>query len=606
MNTSFAARGCRWQALPIILTALLCAGRAVGAPQGELDVTFGENGRMIIQVADSKFGSAISRQPADGKLLLPGYYSGSNGGLDFAVLRLNSDGSADDSFGSHGIAIMDFGNFDAVATELAVQADGGIIVAGSARSGPGQLDFALARLNADGTLDSTFGGDGLVTLDLGGVAESISGIVLLQSGEIVTVGMTDANGDQDAAFLRFGSNGALDSSFGAGPIAGSTIVGANGRTDELYSLIRQPDGKLVACGTTVYVDNGVDLISNMLAVRVNPDGSVDLSFGSNGSSEIAGDWQFASAEDCAALPNGVIVLAGFGGDPGFSKPTLVRLLPDGRPDTAFGNAGISKITVGRTAWARAIVRLDDGALGVTGSSLPLERTSLPTDLFVARLDAASGQLDAAFGDQGATIVDFGRLSQASIVDGRGLIAQADGKLIAVGDDLRSSLALARLSLAITGNAGFAGFVETSAQVVEGADLVITVRRTGGGTGSLSVDYDTIAGTAIAPGDMTAVSGTLTWMAGDMASKSIAVPIANDGIAESAESFSVVLSNSSNGLAASQFVVDIASSDTGGSGSGGSSGGGGGITGIQELTAMALIWAFAMRQRRREYQEPKRS
>ena len=104
-----------------------------------------------------------------------------------------------------------------------MQPDGKIIVVGSASADETHFDFALARLNADGAVDSTFGSNGRVTVDLGGNNESISDLVPLQSGKFVVVGTTDAKGDQDAVFARFGANGALDATFGTGSIAGTTI-----------------------------------------------------------------------------------------------------------------------------------------------------------------------------------------------------------------------------------------------------------------------------------------------------------------------------------------------------------------------------------------------
>jgi hypothetical protein len=228
-------------------------------------------------------------------------------------------------------------------------------------------------------------------------------------------------------------------------------------------------------------------------------------------------------------------------------------------------------------------------------------------MFVARIDSDSGLLDSTFGSNGVTIVTFGVLDRSLHAEGRGLIAQADGKLIAVGQgDFGSTLALARVDPAGSGSAGFAGFISTSEAVTEGAaNLVVTVRRTGGSKGSLSVSYNTIAGTATAPGDFTAASGTLTWQSGDMDPKSIIVPITNDTIAESVERFSIVLTNSTGGLAASEVGVDITDSSTvlqGGGGGGGlgtalQGGGGGGGLGIEELIALALILAFTTQRRR---------
>ena len=152
-------------AVASLLATVLCTGAALAAPGGELDATFGENGRLTFQ--EASLGGAVLQQP-DGKLLvLAGYAASFTDGLDFAVLRLHPDGSRDESFGETGRVAIDFaGSFDYV-TRIALQPDGKIIAAGASTDATGS-DFALARFNPDGSIDSTFDGDGLVTLDLGG------------------------------------------------------------------------------------------------------------------------------------------------------------------------------------------------------------------------------------------------------------------------------------------------------------------------------------------------------------------------------------------------------------------------------------------------------
>jgi uncharacterized delta-60 repeat protein len=231
-------------AVASLLATTLCTGPALAAPGGELDATFGKNGRLTIQ--EASFGGAILQQP-DGKLLvLAGYAASSTGSLDFAVLRLHPDGSRDESFGTSGRVMIDFaGSYDYV-TRLALQPDGKIIAAGASTGATGS-DFALARFNPDGSIDVTFDGDGLVTLDLGGDYEGVEGILLLENGQFVITGTTyaDSNPNIYITFARFDNDGALDSTFGTGPIAGTTLIDAGGVP---FWITRQPDGKFVACG----------------------------------------------------------------------------------------------------------------------------------------------------------------------------------------------------------------------------------------------------------------------------------------------------------------------------------------------------------------------
>jgi len=590
-------------AVASLLATMLSAGAALAAPGGELDATFGENGRLTIKEARldghaiyQQARSAILQQP-DGKLLVAGQATSSTNGFDFAVLRINPDGSLDESFGTNGRVMIDFAGFDDFATELALQADGKIIAAGTSTSATGS-DFAFARLDTDGSIDATLDGDGLVTLDLGGGYEQVRGILLLEDGQLVITGRTYANDNMDMAFARFDTDGALDPTFGTGPIAGTTLIDAsdaNGegfQNDEPFWITRQVDGKYVACG--VADTDYWDYAGNMVAVRVNPDGSIDTGFGINGVSRIETDgW----ANACISMPDGTIMLAGVQG----RDLVVARLTSDGSKDTTFGNSGSSRIDIGDAEWVQAMAPLNDGRLGVTGGVVGTRGIS--TDMYFARVDPNSGLLDESFGNNGVTIIDFGMEDKSAWSEGLTLIQQTDGKLVAAGITTGGSIALARVDPAGTGNTGFAGFVETSANVTEGtAELVLSVRRTGGSTGQLSVDYDTVAGTATTPGDFTPSFGTLHWTSGDMDAKSIRVPITDDNIAEGNENFTIVLSNSSGGLAASEFLVTITEKGPPSPSSGGGpqprppSGGGGGL-------CLDLLMLLAMRKWQRRLGAP---
>jgi len=586
----------------VAIVLVFLASRALASPGGELDPTFGDHGRIIYQGADSTFSGTAYLQPTDGKLLFAGTHSRGMGGSDFAVLRVNSDGSADQAFGTLGIVIIELSN-DANATKVAVQPDGKILIAGSARTGSADQDFALARLNADGTLDSTFGKQGRVTLDLGGTDDILTDIELLENGQIVVVGKAVGDGIQSAAFARFEMDGSLDTSFGTGPIAGATIVPASNKGavgyDEPFIMTRQPDGKLVACGSYVRVSNGFDYFADMMAIRINTDGSLDVSFGTNGVSRTTTGR--GGAMSCVAMPDGHLLVGGQGGT---RQATLVRLTPEGAMDPTFGAAGVAAFNVGVGASSDTIVLLGDGSVAVGGRTWPLENTDEPTDVFVARIDPDSGSLDSTFGDKGITIVTSGYLGRSSVnwsTSLASLVTQADRIFVTVASSHDGSLAVARVNPAGTGSQGFAGFVSTTATVDEDAGTVaVTVRRTGGSTGILSVDYTTSPNTATPPGDFTSVSGTLTWQSGDMDPKTITVPITKDATGEPTERFTVVLSNSTGGLAASVVSVDITDSQPADSGAGNSAsgGGGGGGLGFGALTALALISAMATYRRRR--------
>ena len=546
--------------------ALFVPGSVLAAPGGELDATFGENGRVVVELANASLGMSVAQQ-ADGKLLIGGATFTDSGGSDFAVFRLNPDGTPDNSFGSSGTGAVtvDFFQADDQAMSVVVQPDGKILLAGW--DFESDYDLALVRLNPDGSLDNTFGGDGRVTLQLGGVDEQVSGMSLLNNGKIVVAGHTDINGDHDIVFARFNANGSLDTSFGT---AGTTLVDSGTNYDQAYSMTQQPDGKFIACGLSG--PSQYDATDGaLLAVRVNQDGSVDTSYGSNGVAIVQTTTVLGQARGCAALQDGsgATILAGIDGTATDANLALARLDANGTLDPSFGTAGQASIDLGGWELAENIVVLDDGTLAVAGVSF-----GATSDIFLARIDAGTGMLDSTFGNEGVTVFDLGHGSQASATfsypfHGFGLIEQTDGKLVTLGtrDSFPSAFATARVDPGGMGNAGVAGFVETSAAVIEGtANVRLNLRRTGGSVGEVVVDYTPIAGTAQSPGDFSGATGSVTWADGDVANKTITITISDDNNPEVDESFGVTLSNSPTaGLALAATDTGVTITDNDGSG-----------------------------------------
>jgi uncharacterized delta-60 repeat protein len=556
---------------------LLTASSVFAAPGGELDATFGENGRVTIQLADYSIGLSVAQQ-ADGKLLIGGTTWTTSvvnehtfRHQDFAVVRLKADGTRDNSFGrdGNGVVTVDFFRGDDVAVSFVVQPDRKILLAGRAWvDGFFEDDLALARLNPDGSLDKTFGGDGRVTLDLRGYYEQVSGTVLLDNQKIVVAGFTNANGDYDVVFARFNADGSLDASFGT---SGTTLVDNGTNQDQAFWLTRQPDGKFIACGWSgLFLPGFVN--GAMLAVRANEDGSVDTTYGTNGVVLAQTPTVRGQARSCVALRDGsgATILAGAEGAYDDANLAFARIDASGRLDSSFATAGHASIDLGGWEVAEAIALLNDGKLAVAGLYSSIGISEAGSDMFLARIDADTGMLDSTFGNAGVTVVDFGQdamLSASVFHDPHslGLIQQTDGKVVAVGTQLGPFppvFAAARVDPAGTGNVGVAGFTETSDGVTEGmANVLLSLSRTGGSVGELTIDYAFVAGTASSPSDFTGVNGSVTWGDGDVADKTITIPITDDTILEDVESFGVTLSTSSTaGLAATEAEVAIGDND----------------------------------------------
>jgi uncharacterized delta-60 repeat protein/uncharacterized repeat protein (TIGR01451 family) len=211
---------------------------------GFLDTSFSADGKTTIDLGHEDFANAVAILP-DGKILI-----GGDSGHDFGIARLNSDGSLDTSFNGDGMTTIDFGGVD-VAQSMAIQADGKIVLAGNSYDPavpPPYRYIALARLNSDGTADTTFDGDGKVLTDVS-PNDDVANSVVLQSDGKILVGGSAAGDFVVARYLP--TNGSLDFSFGN---CGIVATDFSGRIDTAESIALGPDNKIVLAGESCHPD----------------------------------------------------------------------------------------------------------------------------------------------------------------------------------------------------------------------------------------------------------------------------------------------------------------------------------------------------------------
>lgn len=196
------------------LTPVFAAGLTSARP-GDLAPTFGEDGRVLVNVPSDIDIAATVLQQHDGKLVVGRFNRATDD--DFSVLRFKADGSPDASFDGDGRSSLNVGGFKGATYVVLQQADGKIVAAGTAGAAADSvgLNFGLARYNDDGSVDATFGAGGVVIHDLGG-SDEITSIVQQADGRLVAAGLTDggASATPDMAFVRFNTDGSLDRSFG--------------------------------------------------------------------------------------------------------------------------------------------------------------------------------------------------------------------------------------------------------------------------------------------------------------------------------------------------------------------------------------------------------
>lgn len=242
---------------------------------GSLDSSFGNQGKVQTDLSISDTANAAALQQ-DGKILIAGSAYNRATGRNFALVRYNPNGSLDLSFGNQGKVMTDFAAASDEIAALAIQSDGRIIAAGFAANSASGRDFALARYNADGALDTSFGSGGRVTLDYFASDDEAKAVAIDSSGRIVIAGSA-FNGATlaDFAVARFTAEGKVDDAFGAG---GKVATDFFANLDAAQSLAELPNGRLFVAGRSFR--SGSD--SDFALVCLTATGSLDEGFGTGG------------------------------------------------------------------------------------------------------------------------------------------------------------------------------------------------------------------------------------------------------------------------------------------------------------------------------------
>ncbi|MFE4716142.1 calcium-binding protein [Streptomyces sp. NPDC056728] len=319
---------------------------------GSLDTSFDGDGLVLTDVSggDEDIANGVAVQP-DGKIVVVGRsVDPVSGGNRFTVVRYNSNGSLDTGFDGDGIALTDFGTGVQEAYAVTVQANGAIVAVGE--SGP---NVALARYNTDGSLDTSFDGDGRVTTPFA-TADVAGGLKVQPDGKLVVSGTSDF----DFALARYNPDGTLDSGFdGDGKV--TTSFGA-GTLDGSSDLALQPDGKIVAAGISQ---------ADFAVARYNVDGSLDSGFGTGG--KVTTDVYlgfFDSASAVALQSDGKIVVSGnTGDDRGLVRYQVAATPPPTGVDLSVTKAGPATVSLGDQATYTVTVTNKSTTTAATGITL---------------------------------------------------------------------------------------------------------------------------------------------------------------------------------------------------------------------------------------------
>lgn len=421
------------------------------------------------------------------------------------ITKVNSGGTVDLGFASGG------GISGGVITEITGLADGRMLISGSFTAVHGVARARIARLNADGTLDAAFPAGT-------GPDNNVNAMVALPDGKFLVGGrFTTWDGTARAAIARINADGTLDPTF-TGPTFGAG-------TQRVESITVLPDGRILISGSFYFSES---TFKSGLA-RLNANGSRDITFTgiTNGAHSVGSTGTLNAINVVAVQPDGKIWIGGsMGAYNNTARAGVARLNADGSLDPTVD---LQLVNSGGSVTVNAITYLPGGQVLLGGSFTSMQGTAVSN----LALISSSGAVDTAFAAKGGVagpVYEFALQPTGRVVMGssfQNFQGSTDGRPIW------------RFAGPMTGQPGTVQLTATTAAANEGGSAQLTVRRTGAGVGALTVGYATIAGTATTA-DFTPTSGVLTWNDGDVADKTITVPLTTDAVTDSGETFTVRL------------------------------------------------------------------
>jgi len=301
-------------------------------PNGSTDRSFGNAGHAILRSAEGPIAAAAVALQADGRIVVAGYPYNQSRAAGFIAARYHSNGYLDHSFGNQGIVTAALGDIASSANCLALQNNGKILLGGQVAVGSKWV-FGLIRLNTSGSIDSSFGSGGSVLTDFGGGDSVATGIAIQPDRKILVAGTTFNGVNSDFAVARYDLNGNLDTTFGDGGLV-NTIVGydfdSNANCMKLDTA-----GRILLAGWSI-PSLSPDTNMDLSIARLAPTGLPDPTFGNNGVLLVDGAQEQEAAWDIALQRDGRILVTSSAN----YDFTLLRILPHGGVDGSFGQGGL--------------------------------------------------------------------------------------------------------------------------------------------------------------------------------------------------------------------------------------------------------------------------
>jgi uncharacterized delta-60 repeat protein len=424
---------------------------------GTLDSTFGANGIVSIPTSFGVVPGFVV-QP-DGKILIGMSTTLANG--DFRVMRLNANGSVDTTFGTNGATVVAYNSGHDEPRKILLQDDGKIVLAGFSDI-EGNRDFAAVRLTASGVLDTTFNGTGHLVVPVGTAQDQVN-TAALADGKILLVGRSViAQGNRDVSLVRVNSDGSVDTSFGT---EGKVVIPDSTKDDIALTVTVQPDGKILVGGLTSGVVNNV-FNQDSVVYRLNTDGSLDSTWGTGGKLANLSGPATENATAIAVQSDGKVVVLSSVSPGGM---VLQRYNADGTPDGLFGTNGKTSLPTRGGYENGASLSLVDGKIVVFGTSNPGQFSPIASQV-IARLNS-DGTPDLSFNPAGGSSIGGTKLTNglgSIVIDANATVY--DAQLAANGNYGGATLTLAREGGANPED-GFGFYLESLEEGVQGVQVV---------------------------------------------------------------------------------------------------------------------------------------
>ncbi len=392
---------------------------------GDLDNTFGTGGITTTTIGPvNSYARAVKIQD-DGKIVVSGYFID---GIDysFVTARYNSDGDLDNTFGGYGIvATPIIGSSVTIAYSMSLESDGKIITAGYSMLNSFAI-FTIVRYSQDGILDSTFGANGKVISSVGQGSDIITSTSIQSDGKIIAAGSSENGSYEDFALARYDQNGDLDDTFGDSGIVTTSITTS---TSTIKSLALQGDNKIVAAG---YTELAGSSDNNFSLARYDEKGNLDKTFGTNGIVSTTVDSDGGQALSVVIQNDGKILAGGYSNDGSYFNYTLVRYNSDGSLDNTFGTNGgiiISSIGGASDSYLNSLALQQDGKIVAAGYS-----TFSGKNGFTVVRYLSNGTKDYTFGTSGYTsiLLNYDLVGEQNDDRAQSVLIQDDGKILVGG------------------------------------------------------------------------------------------------------------------------------------------------------------------------------